>query len=66
MKLHTDMNSSIQSPLTLHIEGLDLAGKSTVCRILRDRWHAEMRNNSLLPPGANSIHAEAERFLLEH
>ena len=53
---------SVVSPTTLHIEGLDLAGKSTVCRLLRDRWGAEMRLNSILPPGANTIHAEAERL----
>lgn len=47
---------------TIHVEGLDLAGKSTVCRVLRDHLGAEMRVNSLLPPGANSIHADAERL----
>ncbi|MBQ6247098.1 MAG: hypothetical protein IJK04_09555 [Kiritimatiellae bacterium] len=37
------------SPLTIHIEGLDLAGKSTTCRMLRDHLKAEMRHCSLLP-----------------
>ena len=37
------------SPLTIHIEGLDLAGKSTTCRMLRDRLQAEYRHCSLLP-----------------
>lgn len=52
----------VQSRTTLHIEGLDLSGKSTLCRLLRDRMGAEMRVNSLMPPGVNSIHAAAERL----
>lgn len=55
-------NPPIQTRATLHVEGLDLSGKSTVCRLLRDRWGAEMRVNSLLPPGVNTIHVEAERL----
>ena len=58
----TDMNEPLRALRTLHIEGLDLAGKSTVCRVLRDRWGAEMRSNSIVPPGANTIHVEAERL----
>lgn len=57
-----ETNTPVRALRTLHIEGLDLAGKSTVCRVLRDRWGAEMRVNSILPPGANAIHAEAERL----
>ena len=56
------MSTPPSAPRTLHIEGLDLAGKSTICRTLRDRWNAEMRTNSILPPGTNSIHTEAERL----
>lgn len=41
-------------------EGLDLSGKSTLCRALRDRLGWEMRRNSLLPPGSNPAHARAE------
>lgn len=37
------------SPKTIHIEGLDLAGKSTTCRMLRDFLKAEYRHCSLLP-----------------
>lgn len=60
---HNAMNKGYPiAPATLHIEGLDLAGKSTVCRLLRDRWNAEMRVNSILPPGENTIHVEAERL----
>lgn len=54
--------SPIHTNATLHVEGLDLSGKSTVCRLLRDRMGAEMRVNSLLPPGVNTIHVEAERL----
>ena len=61
--MHDAMNKpGAVSASTLHIEGLDLAGKSTVCRLLRDRWGAELRTNSILAPGANSIHVEAERL----
>lgn len=34
---------------TIHIEGLDLAGKSTMCRMIRDHLKAEYRHCSLLP-----------------
>ena len=37
------------SPMTIHIEGLDLAGKSTTCRMLTDYLKAEYRHCSLLP-----------------
>lgn len=56
------MNDPPLALRTLHVEGLDLAGKSTICRVIRDRWNAELRANSLLPPGSNAIHAEAERL----
>lgn len=36
---------SIVSKKTIHVEGLDLAGKSTTCRLLRDNLNCEMRNN---------------------
>ena len=39
----------LYSPRTIHIEGLDLAGKSTTCRMLRDFLKAEYRHCSLLP-----------------
>ena len=49
------------SPKTIHIEGLDLAGKSTTCRMLRERLGAEYRHCSLLPDNkiydlASSLH----------
>jgi len=37
------------SPLTLYVEGLELAGKSTLCRLLRDRLQAEYRHCAFLP-----------------
>ena len=33
---------------TIYVEGLDLAGKSTVCRLLHDKLGAEMRSKSLI------------------
>ena len=45
-------------------EGLDLSGKSTLCRALRDRLGWEMRRNSLLPPGSNPAHERAEQSRL--
>lgn len=55
------MNERKYSPLTIHIEGLDLAGKSTTCRLLRDRLKAEYRHCALLPDNeiytfASSLH----------
>ena len=37
------------SPKTIYIEGLELAGKSTTCRMLRDYLKAEYRHCALLP-----------------
>ncbi len=37
------------SPNTIYIEGLELAGKSTTCRLLRDFLKAEYRHCSFLP-----------------
>ncbi len=37
------------SPKTIYIEGLELAGKSTACRKLRDYLKAEYRHCALLP-----------------
>ena len=37
------------SPKTIYIEGLELAGKSTTCRMLRDFLKAEYRHCELLP-----------------
>ena len=37
------------------IEGLDLSGKSTLCRLLRDHLGLPLRRNSLLEPGANHL-----------
>ena len=52
---------------TIHVEGLDLAGKSTVCRLLAARLGAEHRHNSIL--AENPVHAAADslrtRDLLE-
>lgn len=56
------MNEPSRALRTLHIEGLDLAGKSTVCRVIRERCGAEYRANSLLSQGINTIHAEADRL----
>ena len=50
------------SSKTIHIEGLDLAGKSTICRLLAVGQNAEKRNNSILPTGENTVHQVAERF----
>ncbi|MBR4171327.1 MAG: hypothetical protein IKR48_06715 [Kiritimatiellae bacterium] len=36
------------SPNTIYIEGLELAGKSTICRLLRDYLKAEYRHCSFL------------------
>jgi thymidylate kinase len=47
--------------MTIYLEGLDLAGKSTVCRRLRDRCgNFEIRNNSLLR--SNPLHQAADRL----
>ncbi len=43
---------------TIHVEGLDLAGKSTVCRLLAARLGAEHRRNSILAD--NPVHAQAD------
>ena len=43
---------------TIHIEGLDLAGKSTVCRLLSARLGAEHRHNTSL--SENPVHAAAD------
>lgn len=49
----TDSETTAQerpySPMTIYIEGLELAGKSTTCRLLRDRLKAEYRHCSFLP-----------------
>lgn len=33
---------------TIHIEGLDLAGKSTICRYIRDNYGFHLRNNTII------------------
>ena len=43
---------------TIHVEGLDLAGKSTVCRYLVAKSGAQHRNNTLL--SSSPIHVQAE------
>ena len=47
---------------TIHVEGLDLAGKSTVCRLLSARLGAEHRHNSILRE--NPVHAQADALRL--
>ena len=47
---------------SIHIEGLDLAGKSTVCRYLEKMGNFSKRNNTLLPPGCNPLHAAADKL----
>lgn len=59
--ISANANGRLYSPLTVHIEGLDLAGKSTTCRMLRDRLAAEYRHCALLPDNdiytfASSLH----------
>jgi thymidylate kinase len=53
----------------MHIlfEGLDLAGKSTVCRMVRAHFGGDcsIRRNSILPPGENAVHQLADRLRLE-
>jgi len=44
--------------ITIHLEGLDLAGKSTISRLLASRLDAPVRHNSLLE--YNALHKEAE------
>lgn len=44
---------------TIHIEGLDLAGKSTVCRKLVEKLGARKRHNSLVDPNPVQVRAEA-------
>ena len=34
--------------ITIHVEGLDLAGKSTICRFIRDSFGFQLRNNILV------------------
>ncbi len=46
------------TPYTLHIEGLDLAGKSTVCRKIVEKTGMEHRHNSIL--ASNPVHDQAE------
>ena len=48
--------------MTIHIEGLDLAGKSTICRLLCKRLDAEHRHNTILPDGANPIYDAANKW----
>lgn len=50
---------------TIHIEGLDLAGKSTICRNIVKLGNFEKRNNSILSEGLNPIHKVAEVFRKE-
>lgn len=47
---------------SVHIEGLDLAGKSTICRHLEKLRNFSKRNNSLLPPNCNPLHAAADKL----
>lgn len=49
---------------TIHVEGLDLAGKSTVCRLLAARLGAEHRRNSIL--ANNPIHAQADALRVKN
>lgn len=49
--MHTEQSdkpSRQYSPRTIYIEGLELAGKSTTCRLLRDFLNAEYRHCSFL------------------
>ena len=34
--------------IIVHVEGLDLAGKSTICRFIRDNYAFQLRNNILV------------------
>ena len=47
---------------TIHIEGLDLAGKSTIARLLAQRQGFELHNNSLLPKGYNPFCEQADQL----
>ena len=47
---------------SVHIEGLDLAGKSTMCRYMATLGNFSKRNNTLLPPNCNLLHATADRL----
>lgn len=51
------MNNKLQ---TIHIEGLDLAGKSTICRYIQQAYSYQRRVNSLLLD--NPMHREADRL----
>lgn len=54
---------SIISKKTIHVEGLDLAGKSTTCRLLRDKLNCEMRNNFIT--SENYIFERANELMFE-
>lgn len=47
---------------TIHIEGLDLAGKSTICRYIEKLGNFSKRNNTLLPPNCNPLHVATEKL----
>lgn len=49
------------------VEGLDLAGKSTICRLLKEHFGpmCQIRNNSLLPKGENPVFAFADAMRKE-
>ena len=50
----------MKSSFTIYVEGLDLAGKSTMCRFLRDKLGAEHRHNSLITD--NPLYQRAEGY----
>ena len=47
---------------TIHVEGLDLAGKSTISRLFAQTRGFELRNNSLLPKGSNPFVIKADQL----
>lgn len=47
---------------SIHIEGLDLAGKSTICRYIEKFAPFIKRNNSLLPTNCNPLHTATEKL----
>ena len=47
---------------TIHIEGLDLAGKSTISKFIAKTQGFELRNNSLLPIGRNPFVIKADQL----
>lgn len=47
---------------SVHIEGLDLAGKSTMCRYIEKLGNFSKRNNTLLPPDCNPLHKTADKL----